>query len=46
LDKTYDAEEADELLSELGYTGHIKRQGEADEDAEPGVGEPVYPARR
>jgi putative transposase len=46
LDKAYDAEEADELLDELGYTGHIKRQGEADEDAESGVGEPVYPARR
>lgn len=43
LDKAYDAEEADELLDDLGYTGHIKRQGETDE---PGVGEPVHPARR
>lgn len=44
LDKAYDAEEADELLEELGYTEHIKRQGESED--EPGVGEPVYPARR
>ncbi len=43
LDKAYDAQEADELLEALGYTGHIKRRGEGDE---PGVGEPVYPARR
>ena len=43
LDKAYDAEEADLLLEELGYTGHIKRRGENDA---PGVGEPVYPARR
>lgn len=44
LDKAYDAEEADELLDELDYIGHIKRQGE--EEDEPGVGEPVHPARR
>jgi len=44
LDKAYDAEDADKLLEELGYTGHVKRQGE--EEDEPGVGEPVYPARR
>ncbi len=43
LDKAYDAEEADLLLEELGYTGHIKRRGE---DDAPGVGEPIYPARR
>jgi len=43
LDKAYDAEEADRLVEELGYTGHIKRRGQNDE---PGVGEPVYPARR
>jgi putative transposase len=42
-DKAYDAEEADLLLEELGYTGHIKRRGE---DAVPGIGEPIYPARR
>jgi hypothetical protein len=29
LDKAYDAEEADELLKELGYTGHIKRRGQS-----------------
>jgi len=43
LDKAYDAEEADLLLEELGYTGHIKRRGE---DDVPGIGEPIYPARR
>jgi putative transposase len=43
LDKAYDAEEAEELLEELGYTGHIKRRGQSDE---PGVGEVIYPARR
>lgn len=43
-DKAYDAEEADLLLEELGYTGHIKRRGE--NDAPGGVGEPIYPARR
>lgn len=43
LDKAYDAEEAELLLEELGYTGHIKRQGEKEE---PGIGEVVYPARR
>jgi hypothetical protein len=43
LDKAYDAEEADLLLEELGYIGHIKRPGESDD---PGIGEVVYPARR
>jgi hypothetical protein len=43
LDKAYDAQEADELLEKLGYTKHIKRQGQSDE---PGIGEVVYPARR
>lgn len=43
LDKAYDAEEADELLEALGYTGHVKRRGQSEE---PGVGEVVYPARR
>jgi putative transposase len=43
LDKAYDAEEADLLLEELGYIGHIKRRGESDD---PGIGEVVYPARR
>jgi putative transposase len=43
LDKAYDAKEADKLLETLGYVGHIKRQGE---DDVPGVGEPLYPARR
>src|SRR5215207_3076896 len=43
LDKAYDAEEADLLLDELGYIGHIKRRGESDD---PGIGEVVYPARR
>jgi hypothetical protein len=38
LDKAYDAEEADELLESLGYTGHIKRRGE--KEALKGVGEP------
>jgi putative transposase len=46
LDKAYDAKEADALLDELGYTGHIKRQGESEDASESGVGEPVYPARR
>lgn len=43
LDKAYDAKEADELLEELGYTGHVKRRGQSDE---PGVGEVIHPARR
>lgn len=43
LDKAYDAVDIDELVDELGYEAHIKRQGEIDE---PGVGEPIYPARR
>ena len=34
LDKAYDAQEAEKLLEEKGYTGHIKRQGEEDE---PGI---------
>lgn len=43
LDKGYDAADIDELVEELGYEAHIKRQGEVDE---PGVGEPLHPARR
>ena len=43
-DGTLLAEDANELLDELGYTGHTKRRGE--EENEPGVGEPVHPARR
>ena len=43
LDKAYDAEEAERLLEELDYEGHIKRRGHSDE---PGVGKSVYPARR
>jgi putative transposase len=43
LDKAYDAQEADELVEELEYTKHIKRQGQSDK---PGIGEAVYPARR
>jgi putative transposase len=27
LDKAYDAEDADDLLDDLGYTGHVKRRG-------------------
>lgn len=43
LDKAYEAEQAEILLEELGYTGHIKRRGERDE---PGIGEALHPARR
>jgi len=46
LDKAYDAKDADELLEELDYTGHIKRQGESEDASGSGVGEPVHPARR
>lgn len=56
LDKAYDAEDTDELLDELGYTGHVKRQNRSEEDEETGsagrknsdggIGEPVYPPRR
>lgn len=45
LDKAYDAEEADKLLEEeMDYETHVKRRDE--EDNTPGIGEPVYPARR
>ena len=43
LDKGYDAVDIDEMVDALGYQTHIKRQGEVDE---PGIGEPIYPARR
>jgi putative transposase len=46
LDKAYDAEAADELLDELGYTGHIKRQGGSEDASGSGVGEPVHPSQR
>jgi putative transposase len=42
-DKAYDAEEVDELLRSLGNIGHIKQRGESEA---PGIGEPLYPARR
>lgn len=43
LDKAYASQETDERLARLGLIGHVKQQGEV---SEPGVGEPVYPARR
>lgn len=43
LDKAYAAKETDERLDSLGFIGHVKQQGQ---ESEPGVGEPVYPARR
>lgn len=43
LDKGYDYQAIDDLVDGLGYTSHIKRCGEV---SEPGIGEPVYPARR
>jgi putative transposase len=43
LDKGYDYEQIDELVDSLGYISHIKRCGQ---DGIPGIGEPVYPARR
>jgi len=43
LDKAYDYDMIDDLLSRLGYTAHIKRRGQADT---PGIGEPGYPPRR
>lgn len=56
LNKAYDAEDTDELLDELGYTGHVKRQNRSEEEKETesahqqnsdvGIGEPVYPPRR
>lgn len=43
LDKAYASKETDERLEALDLIGHVKQPGE---DSEPGVGEPVYPARR
>lgn len=43
LDKAYDAAESNQLLSSLGYIGHIKRQGKPNHK---GIGEAVYPPRR
>jgi putative transposase len=43
LDKAYDYPEIDQLVASLGYVAHIKRRGQVDR---PGVGEPIYPARR
>jgi putative transposase len=43
LDKAYAAASTDELLDGMGLIGHVKQKGEA---SEPGVGEPVDPARR
>jgi transposase len=43
LDKGYDYDTVDELLSRLGYTAHIKRRGQVDQ---PGIGETSKPARR
>ncbi|MFB6248000.1 MAG: transposase [Salinibacter sp.] len=34
MDKAYDAEDTDELLDELGYTGHVKRQNRSEENSE------------
>jgi transposase len=43
LDKAYDDQKMDEFLHNLGYILHVKRRGE---DDIPGIGEPIYPARR
>jgi len=43
LDKGYDYDDIDSVLDELGYTKHIKRRGQI---SLPGIGEPIYPARR
>ena len=43
LDKAYAAKETDERLRRMKLIGHVKQPGEV---SEPGVGEPVYPARR
>jgi transposase len=43
LDKAYASKDTDALLDGMGIIGHVKQQGET---GEPGVGEPVYPARR
>ena len=43
LDKAYDYPTIDQLVSSLGYVGHIKRRGQ---DDHPGIGEPLYPPRR
>lgn len=43
LDKGYDYVDIEELVADLDYQAHIKRRGETDE---PGIGEPIHPARR
>ena len=43
LDKAYDYDEIDQLVTQLGYVAHIKRRGQ---DDRPGIGEPIYPPRR
>jgi putative transposase len=43
LDKAYDYDEIAHLVARLGYVAHIKRRGQGDQ---PGIGEPLYPARR
>lgn len=43
LDKAYASEETNRRLEHMGITGHVKQKGE---ERLPGVGEPVYPARR
>src|SRR6266487_1856369 len=43
LDKAYDYDEIDQLVTQLGYVGHIKRRGQ---DDRPGIGEPIEPPRR
>lgn len=43
LDKAYAAAGTDEMLGDMGIVGHVKRKGAP---SEPGVGEPVHPARR
>jgi putative transposase len=43
LDKAYDYAEIDQLVAAHGDVGHIKRRGQIDQ---PGIGEPIYPARR
>lgn len=43
LDKGYDSNTIRDFLEEEGYEHHVKQRGQT---SEPGVGEPVYPARR
>jgi transposase len=43
LDKAYDDQKMDGFLHNLGYITHVKRRGQ---DDIPGIGEPIYPARR